>query len=145
MCVLASLATVLALVPPSARADIVECRDAHGVLLLSPAGADSACRDRSAAPAARRAQAAAMPSSTVASPTSFPRVDPSTQRQRDGDRGFILRSELESEQARATQLETDLSKPRAAVDRSALGDVVAQLARTRQNVLAIQREISGLR
>ena len=134
----------------SARAAIVECRDSRGVQILSPAGEGSACDGRQSS---LHATSSGGPRAALTSPATFPRVSPETQRSRDTDRQRILQDELDAETARLRVLEHATKLPRAATasdgSASALlpstAEVEAQLARSRQNVLAIQRELSGVR
>lgn len=135
-----------ALVALPASPAIVECRDARGVSILSPAGEHSACRQLPSSP--RRA----VDATPRATPASFPRVDAAVQRQRDNDRQQILQDELRAETARLAQLERRTQRPRAApsAGESALpapdtAEIDALLARTRENVRALQRELAGVR
>lgn len=134
-----------ALVASPVSSAIVECRDARGASILSPAGENSAC---SRLPSPRRA----VDATPAATPASFPRVDASLQRQRDNDRQHILQDELRAQTARLTQLERETQRPRAApaAGASALptadtAELDALLARTRENVRALQRELAGVR
>ena len=129
-------------------ATIVECVDARGVAVLSSGSSGYAClngRPTARSQPAERTSGAPR----AAGPPDFPRVDAATQRARDGDRARILRDELASEEGRLALLESS-PRPRA-------GDAVAgwpssgstnavadQLARTRENIRALQRELAGL-
>ncbi len=143
-----SLVLHVALATSTASAAIVECRDARGVPILSPAGEASACDLR--APGFRSTTTGGSRAS-LPTPPSFPRVSTEVQQKRDDDRQRILREELEAEKARMTRLERAATLSGTAPSGGATtsivvpsaADVEAQLSRTRQNVLAIQRELSG--
>ncbi|MCL2636324.1 MAG: DUF4124 domain-containing protein, partial [Betaproteobacteria bacterium] len=98
-------------------------------------------------PAPPRPRSAANPT-----PADFPRVAEDTQKARDGDRRLILEQELSGEQRNLAQARRDLADQEglrqppatpAGVDRLApYRDRVAQHER---NIVAIQKELSGLR
>lgn len=140
---LAALLASSGLTGSARAAAIVECVDAGGVAVLSSATTGPACLS------AKASRVAKSDRSTVRlpSPAAFPTIDGATQRGRDTDRVRILRDELASEEGRLAALE---STPRAPAERAsaaplgaATAAVADQLARTRENIRALQRELSG--
>jgi hypothetical protein len=101
------LAFVLALFAPVLRADIYECVDtngnkrftnikaeAKGCKLLNVSTPNTVPGDKPSA----QSQASAKPSTATPTPSSFPKVEPDIQRQRDSDRRRILGQELSNEE-----------------------------------------------
>ena len=105
---------LLALAAAAARADIYECVDpngnkrftnikaeAKGCKLLNVSVPNTVPAPKASAP---KGGAAATPT-----PSTFPRVDADTQRQRDSDRRRILEQELTSEERLLDQAKKELS------------------------------------
>lgn len=127
---------------PVGRSAIVECTDARGVSILTSDADGSGCAGATR-PTMRRTGRS---STASASPASFPRVDAATQRARDSDRASILKEELDREQRQLVVTEGRLrTRLQAAVDGTDPSDLVALLARTRENIRAIQAELAGVR
>lgn len=89
------------------------------------------------------------------SPASFPRVDPSTQRLRDGDRRRILEDELRSEEDRLAHLRAEFNhgQPQPASDES-LGTgryrehvqrLFEDIERSEGNIASLRRELTPFR
>jgi hypothetical protein len=135
---------------PAAAQTIYKCIDDQGGTLISTTRANKDCKAVVSSPEttvpAPRPRAAANPT-----PASFPRVQEDTQKARDNDRRHILEQELAGEQRNLTQAKRELAEqeglrgPTGAggIDRTApYRDRVAQHER---NIVAIQKELSGLR
>ena len=140
----ATLAMTIALVAhaPAGLTAIVECTDARGVSILTSDADGSGCAGTMRPNPARTARA----STASASPASFPRVDAATQRARDSDRAAILKDELDREQRQLVATESRLrTRPQGPVEGTDTSDLVALLARTRENIRAIQVELAGVR
>lgn len=140
----AKLAMAIAIVAhaPAGRSAIVECTDARGVSILTSDADGSGCAGTTRPAATRTARA----STASASPASFPRVDAATQRARDSDRASILKDELDREQRQLVATESRLrTRPQGPVEGIDTSDLVALLARTRENIRAIQAELAGVR
>src|SRR5690349_14476880 len=105
------LASALALVfAAPARADTFKCIDANGRATytnmkdeIKGKNCSVVMREISVVPAAR--SAAANPS-----PAGFPKVDPATQKSRDGARRRILEEELVGEEKALAQAKTELTE-----------------------------------
>lgn len=102
----------------SARAEIYECVDSSGNKRFTNVKAEATgCKPMnlpsvSTVPAPK--PAAAKPGDTrSATPESFPKVDPSTQQQRDAGRRKILEQELASEEQLLDQAKKDLAEQEA--------------------------------
>jgi hypothetical protein len=138
---------------PTAAQTIYKCIDDQGGTLISTTRANKDCKavvsspeTTLPAPRPRAASAAANPT-----PAGFPRVQEDAQKARDGDRRHILEQELANEQRNLEQARRELAEqeklhgPAAAggIDRAAVyRDRVAQHER---NIVAVQKELSGLR
>lgn len=139
---------------PLSAQTIYRCTDANGGMLISNAKVDKSCKavvispdSTLPAPRAKAAGAAANPT-----PSSFPKVGEDTQKARDTDRKRILEQELAGEQRSLEQAQRDLADqqtargsetPGAKVDR--LQPYRDRVAQHERNIIAIQKELSGLR
>jgi hypothetical protein len=101
-----------------------------GCKALDIPGAIPAPRSRGAAPARSAAP--------VSTPADFPKVDNALQKARDSDRRAILVEELESEQAKLTQLRINGkgSEPKLAAE---------NISRSEKNIEALKREIANIK
>lgn len=137
---------------PVAAQTIYKCVDEQGGTLISTTRANKDCKavvssPENAMPAPRpRAAAASNPT-----PATFPRVQEDTQKARDNDRRHILEQELVGEQRNLAQAQRELAEQEGlrgqagagGIDRTApYRDRVAQHER---NIVAIQKELGGLR
>jgi hypothetical protein len=140
----------------SARAEIYECVDGSGNKRFTNVKAEAAgCKSMnlptgSTVPAPK--PGAVKPGDTrSATPGTFPKVDPSTQQQRDAGRRKILEQELANEEQLLEQAKKDLAEQESTrlgnernyqkyVDRTA--DLKASIARKESDVAAIKRELS---
>lgn len=137
----------------TSAATIVECVDAHGVAILTSSTTGAGCTDSNRRTVARVTGGVGTVATRSPAPADFPRVDVATQRSRDSDRVRILRDELAAEEGRLAALESpspprpgeakiaDATVRRPTYDPSALAE---QLARTRENIRALQRELTGV-
>jgi Domain of unknown function (DUF4124) len=162
-----SLLLVL-LTATAAQAQIYRCADAEGrkeytdrqirgkhcVLLDLPSAAIPAPPPRE--PARPRAPAAAAPraASPAAAPSAFPRVDTAEQRARDADRRQILTDELNAEMQKLGELRREYNngEPERRGDernyaryQERVASLRDAIARSEQNVQALQREIANIR
>ncbi len=149
---LATLLLVLAL--PASAQTIYRCTDANGGTLISNSRVDKSCKavpvtpDSSLpAPRARPSGAAANPS-----PAGFPRVQEDAQKARDTDRKRILEQELAGEQRSLDQAQRELADQDSLRGRDASASALDRLqpyrdrvAQHERNIIAIQKELSGLR
>jgi hypothetical protein len=119
------------------------CRRVDGIVATIPA---------TELPRGAAARSTARPS---ISPASFPRVDASTQRQRDGDRRRILEEELRSEEERLAHLRSEFNhgQPQPASDES-LGTgryrehvqrLFEDIERSEGNIASLRRELTPFR
>ncbi len=149
---LATLLLVLAL--PASAQTIYRCTDANGGTLISNSRVDKSCKavpvtpDSSLpAPRARPSGAAANPS-----PAGFPRVQEDAQKANDTDRKRILEQELAGEQRSLDQAQRELADQDSLRGRDASASALDRLqpyrdrvAQHERNIIAIQKELSGLR
>jgi DNA polymerase III delta prime subunit len=150
-----TLATLLlALALPASAQTIYRCTDANGGMLISNTRVDKSCKavvlppDSSLpAPRSKPSGAAANPS-----PAGFPRVPEDAQKARDTDRKRILEQELAGEQRSLDQAQRELADQDSLRGRdgsaSALDRVQPyrdRVAQHERNIVAIQKELSGLR
>lgn len=138
---------------PAAAQTIYKCVDEQGGTLISTTRVNKDCKavvssPETTLPAARPRAAAA---AANPSPAGFPRVQEDTQRARDNDRRHILEQELAGEQRHLEQAKRELAEQESlrgpagagGIDRAApYRDRVTQHER---NIVAIQKEMSGLR
>lgn len=150
-----TLATLLlALALPASAQTIYRCTDANGGMLISNTRVDKSCKavvlppDSSLpAPRTKPSGAAANPS-----PAGFPRVQEDAQKARDTDRKRILEQELAGEQRSLDQAQRELSDQDSLRGRDASASALDRLqpyrdrvAQHERNIVAIQKELSGLR
>jgi len=150
-----TLATLLlALALPASAQTIYRCTDANGGMLISNTRVDKSCKavvlppDSSLpAPRTKPSGAAANPS-----PAGFPRVQEDAQKARDTDRKRILEQELAGEQRSLDQAQRELSDQDSLRGRDASASALDRLqpyrdrvAQHERNIIAIQKELSGLR
>lgn len=147
------------LLASTAHADIFKCVDDSGHITYTNTKPESGkaknctmmTREQpvTAVPAAPRRANAASPS-----PSSFPRVDDSTQKNRDNDRRQILQGELETEQKLLAQAQKDLAEQESVrngdernyqkyLDR--IQSYKDKLALHERNIEALNKELSRLR
>jgi hypothetical protein len=164
-----SLLLVLFTATAGAGAQIYRCTDADGrkeytdrqirgkacVLLDLPNAAIPAPPPRESAPRPK-APAAATPAPRAAAPasTGFPRVDTAEQRARDADRRQILTDELNAEMQKLGELRREYNngEPERRGDernyakyQERVASLRDAIARSEQNVAALQREIANIR
>ena len=150
-----TLAVLLAVPALSATAEtIYRCTDASGGTLISNTRVDKSCKAVPVPPDSSMPGSRARPGGAAgnASPAGFPKVQEDTQKARDTDRKRILEQELAGEQRSLDQAQRELADQdslrgrdgsAAALDRvQPYRDRVAQHER---NIIAIQKELSGLR
>ncbi len=149
---LATLLLVLAL--PASAQTIYRCTDPNGGTLISNTRVDKSCKavalppDSSLpAPRARPSGAAANPS-----PAGFPKVPEDAQKARDTDRKRILEQELAGEQRSLDQAQRELADQESLRGRDASASALDRVqpyrdrvAQHERNIVAIQKELSGLR
>lgn len=134
----------LMFVSPLASADIYKCVDGAGHATYSNVQAKGCVRivasPREPAPQAARPT---VPGAKPGTPADFPRVDPATQRARDGERRRILDAELASEEKALAEAQRQLAEvqasganPTPARDRVALHE---------RNLQALRKEIGNLK
>ena len=143
---------VLALTAPALRADIYECVDPSGNKRFTNIKAEAkGCKllnvsSPNTVPAPKAPQAKGGAAATP-TPSSFPRVDTDTQRQRDADRRRILEQELGSEERLLDQARKEL----AAQDAVRLGSernyqkVIERLEPYKKKVKLHEDNIASLR
>jgi DNA polymerase III delta prime subunit len=148
---LATFLVVLAL--PASAQTIYRCTDANGGMLISNTRVDKSCKpvvitQDATIPAPKKpAGAAANPT-----PAGFPKVQEDAQKARDTDRKRILEQELAGEQRSLDQAQRELTEQQAirpAESASTTLDRVQpyrdRVAQHERNIVAIQKELSGLR
>jgi len=89
------------------------------------------------------APAKRQPSARVATPTDFPKVDPSTQNQRDGKRKDILIAELEGEKRalEAAKKAYDEGNANPEVYRTAEGKTMRNVAKFEEKMKSLQTNV----
>ena len=150
-----SLALFVALLPLTAVAQtIYKCVDANGSTTYASAKLDKNCKAISSGPENALPAPKAKPPSAAAnpSPAGFPRVQEDTQKARDMDRRHILEQELAGEQRSLEQARRELSEQQALRPNESSGTTLDRVqpyrdrvAQHERNIVAIQKEISGLR
>tara|TARA_R110001583_G_scaffold195522_3_gene375297 strand:+ start:124300 stop:124809 length:510 start_codon:yes stop_codon:yes gene_type:complete len=150
-----TLPLILALcIAPLAHAQVYKCVDAEGRTTYT--------NDRSLARGCSQLEGdqsvssipAPRPSTTQPTPSSFPKVSPDAQRERDDSRRKVLESELATEEAALTEARKALSEQEAirlgnernyqkVLDR--LQPFKDKVELHQRNVDALRRELSGLR
>jgi hypothetical protein len=114
------LASLLAIAATAARAEIYECIDASGNKRFTNIQSEAkGCKPLNIVPPppipsrkAPPAQSPAKPAPATA-PANFPKVDTSTQKDRDADRRKILEQELANEQKLLDQARKELAEQEA--------------------------------
>ena len=107
------LALALAAFAPVLRADIYECVDANGNKRFTNIKAEAkGCKLLNVA-APNTVPSPKPQGKTAATPPSFPKVEPDTQRQRDSDRRRILEQELSNEEKLLDQARKELAEQEA--------------------------------
>jgi len=164
-----SLLALLLAAPASAFAssDIFVCQDAQGRKTYQNTGSGRGCTRLDVQPAVSvpaPRQPSARTSTTASaeprpaesrsiSPASFPRVEPQTQRTRDGDRRRILEDELGVEEARLLTLRGEFNngtperQPGERNDaryQERVARLQADLQRAENNISSLKRELALL-
>lgn len=149
--VVTTLILLSCLTPTSASATVYKCVATDGsVTYTNDRSLSRNCTQLSqdlpfsTIPAPSRPSPSGAPGAT-ASPSSFPRVSPGTQRARDDTRRHILQTELESEQTALDTAQKALEDAQAMSDTEALGSYQDQIDLHQRNIDALQREIRSLR
>jgi len=148
---LATLFITLAL--PASAQTIYRCIDADGGMLISNTRVNKSCKpvvitQDATIPAPRKpAGAAATPT-----PSGFPRVQEDTQKARDNDRKHILEQELSTEQRSLEQAQRELAEQQGlrptetqATTLDRIQPYRDRVAQHERNIVAIKKELSGLR
>ena len=149
---------------PSWAQSIYKCTDASGATVITNSNSSKNCKLVSSGPdntvaapkAASSPSAAPVRPSSASNPThgSFPRVNETTQRSRDGDRRRILEQELANEQRSVEQAKRTLAEQETVRngDEKNYQKVIERLqtykdavAQHERNVQAIQKELNALR
>lgn len=139
---------------PAAAQTIYRCTDANGGMLISNTRVDKSCKAVVSSPDSTLPAPKAKPGGAAATPTpgSFPRIPEDTQKARDTDRKRILEQELATEQRSLDQAQRELADQQRV--RSSEGSASAldrvqpyrdRVAQHERNIVAIQKELSGLR
>ncbi len=139
---------------PAAAQTIYRCTDANGGMLISNPRVDKSCKAVVSSPDSTLPAPRAKPGGAAANPTpaGFPRVPEDTQKSRDTDRKRILEQELVAEQRSLDQAQRELAEQQRV--RSSEGSASAldraqpyrdRVAQHERNIVAIQKELSGLR
>jgi len=151
---LATFFVVLAL--PASAQTIYRCTDANGGMLISNTKVDKSCKpvvitQDATIPAPKKAAGAAGAAANP-TPAGFPKVQEDAQKARDTDRKRILEQELAGEQRSLDQAQRELTEQQAirpAESASTTLDRVQpyrdRVAQHERNIVAIQKELSGLR
>ena len=148
-----ALLIAAAAMPVSAQT-IYRCTDANGGMLISNTRVDKSCKAVALPPDSSLPAPRTKPSGAAAnpSPAGFPRVQEDAQKARDTDRKRILEQELAGEQRSLDQAQRELADQDSLRGRdgsaSALDRVQPyrdRVAQHERNIVAIQKELSGLR
>jgi hypothetical protein len=140
---------LLALTALPAQAEIFKCTETDGHVTYSNV-ANKNCKALNLEPVSSGSKAAPK----TASPSTFPRVNDTTQRARDTERRRILETELAAEQKNLEQAKKELAEQEAIrngdernyqkmLDR--LRPLQDKVALHERNIEAIKKEISNLR
>lgn len=152
-----SLFAALAVFSPFAQADIYKCADADGHVTYSNV-ATAKCKKLNLDPV-NSAPAGAKAAPRTPTPSTFPKVDESSQKARDTDRRRILETELSAEQKNLEQARKELVEQEATflpTERTQNGINGAKVqervqpfkdkvALHERNLEAIRKEIANLR
>ena len=148
----------------SAQAQIYRCLDANGRPLYTDNQVgkcqliDTGYRSPPAAskpiPAPRSSSGGGTSSPAASTPSSFPRVDTSVQRERDGERREILGDELRIEERKLADLRKEFNNgepERQGNERNyakyqeRVASMRDEIGRTERNIEALRREIGNIR
>lgn len=150
---------LFALLPLAAEAEIFKCVGSEGHVTYSNVQSKN-CIRLSLDPVPAAAPPAARPAQKTPTPSSFPRVDESTQKARDSDRRRILESEIATEQKSLEQAKKELAEQEAQVlaNERIVGGAINlvkvqervqpfkdKVALHERNIEAIRKEIANLR
>jgi hypothetical protein len=139
---------------PAAAQTIYRCTDAGGGMLISNTRVDKSCKAVVISPDSTLPAPKGKASGATATPTpaGFPKVGEDTQKARDTDRKRILEQELVGEQRSLEQAQRDLADQQTARGSESPGSKIDRLqpyrdrvAQHERNIIAIQKELSGLR
>lgn len=133
-------------------ADIYKHVDEHGNITFTNAPVRGAQRiliepTRATARPAAPSLSAPAPSRSTVSPSSFPRVDAGTQKERDISRRRILEDELSNEQRLLNERKQELTNAeaqRSAQEKSNPQQYVERLGRLREGILLHEKNIAAL-
>jgi hypothetical protein len=141
-----------------AQAQIYRCQSADGTpLFQNSPGKNCKVMDLpslTTVPAARMPAAAGRNNTANGSPSDFPRVDASAQRNRDSDRKRILQDELSREQARLEDIRSEFNggePDRLGNERNyqkyldRVERLKVDIMRSETNVSSLQRELEGVK
>ena len=138
---------------PASAQTIYRCTDADGGMLISNTRMNKSCKpvvitQDATIPAPRKPAGA----SATPTPSGFPRVQEDTQKARDNDRKHILEQELSTEQRSLEQAQRELTEQqglRPAESSTTTLDRIQpyrdRVAQHERNLVAIKKELSGLR
>src|ERR1700752_1114654 len=105
---------LIGLLAPTARADIWECVDANGSKRFTNIKAEAkGCKVLNVSPPNTVTSPPKPQGKNTATPSSFPKVEPDIQRQRDTDRRKILDQELAGEEKLLDQARKELAAQEA--------------------------------
>lgn len=141
-------ALVAALAVPAARASICKYVDADGNVVYSNVAPSKGLRKLSCEIADESSgRASGSNGKASATPSSFPRVEPETQKSRDEMRRKVLTDELSSEEkllAEARDAYGNGAPPPLSVEKNDAEKYRQRIARLRQNVQVHERNIEAL-
>lgn len=166
-------ALAVSLASPAALAQVYRCESDTGVPIYQGSPSGKNCRQLDMAPlttipapklpagaAAKPAapsagqQGAARPAAGATGPADFPRVDPGTQRARDGERRSILETELAREEGRLDSLRREYNNgepERLGSERNyqkyldRVERLKEDIARSEANIASLRRELAAIR
>ncbi len=143
--ILATAAALLAAAPlVQAQSEIFVCTDADGRKVYQNTGSAKGCKRLDVqpltsvpAPKLPAGSAAPRPATNGVTPANFPKVEPDTQRLRDGERRRILEDELKAEEDKLAKLRTDFNNGQP----ERQGDETRNFARYQERVVRMQEDI----
>lgn len=160
-----ALTLAAGLAPPAAHADstVYKCVDKSGHVEFTDVN-KAGCKPldlpgympapRAPTPAVTMRQGAGRPAASPApSPANFPRVDSTTQRERDADRREILGDELRAEEQKLANLKRDFNngeperqgnEKNYAKYQERVAQMRDDISRSEKNIEALRREIGNL-
>ncbi|KAB2922039.1 MAG: DUF4124 domain-containing protein [Dechloromonas sp.] len=137
---------------PAAAQTIYKCVDDNGGTLISTTRANKDCKAIVGSPETSLPAPKARPAAAAnPTPAGFPRVQEDTQKARDNDRRHILEQELAGEQRNLEQAKRELAEQESLRGPAGAGGVERtapyrdRVAQHERNIVAIQKELSGLR